>query len=326
MNIVFFVLLLIGVLGIIAFVIVMLMHYILLVVRVENESMTPALKAGDRVLMLRYYSTRWLRKGQIVLIEPRLGVATEPRLFTATPYIKRIVALGGETLTISPTDISMHSNLYSHKINHEQSQHVWHIPTEHLFVQGDGPRSIDSRTWGPLPPQSVLGLMLMKLPRKNNTHSSRPMSSIGLSVKQVAPPFVAQTLSGETVTLVNFSGRATLFLFLTPRAIETYATPIAQLTEMAVALVVVSAATPEATLARIGHLPSSVPVLVASRTSNSFLNDYCIFGTPAFCLVNEHGKVEATGFISPNIEDWRMQIISLTEQLSTLTESGSNRS
>ena len=303
-----FVLLFISGLGGIALVIVMLMHYILLIVCVENSSMAPTLEAGARVLMIRHWPSRWLHKGQIVLIELGHGASAKTTLFAVTLYINRIVALSGETLTISHTGTATYNYSFNHKINYEQSQQVWHIPAGYLFVQGDSPQSVDSRTWGPLPLQNVLGVALMKLPHKASAPPSQQMPSIGLLVKQAAPPFIAQTLDSETVTLDNFSGRATLFLFLTPRAIVPYTTQIAELVAVRVALVVVSAATPEVTLTWIGKLPSSVTILVAPRTSNSFLNDYHIFGTPAFCFVNEHREVEATGLIGPNMEDWRRQI------------------
>ena len=318
-----FVLLFIGGLGVIALVIVMLMRCVLLVVTVENRSMAPTLEAGDRVLMIRHWPARWLRKGQIVLIEPGRGAAAGPALFAVTPYIKRVVALGGETLTISHTGIAARNYSFNHKINHEQSQQVWCIPAGHLFVQGDSPQSVDSRTWGPLPLRSIRGVTLMKLPHKVSADPPQQIPSIGLLEKQAAPPFAAQTLSGEIVTLVNFSGGATLFLFLTPRAILTYATQAAQLTAAGVALVVVSAAAPEVTRAWIGRLPSSIHILVAPRTSNPFLDDYHIFATPAFCFVNQHNKVEAAGLIGPNMEAWKTQIGSLIGQQLTVSEDGS---
>ena len=318
-----FVLLIIGGSGVIALVIAMLMRCILLVVTVENRSMAPTLETGDRVLIIRHWPARWLRKGQIVLIEPGRGATDAPTLFAVRPYIKRIVALSGEMLTISHTEIAAGNYSFNLKINYEQSQQVWHIPAEHLFVQGDGPHSVDSRTWGPLPLHRVLGVMLMKLPYKGSAQPPQQMLTIGLPVKQAAPPFVAQTLSGETFTLVNFSGRATLFLFLTPRAVLTYTGQIAQLTAAGIALVVVSAAAPEVTRAWIGELPSSIPILLAPRTSNPFLDDYHIFGTPAFCFVNEHSEVEAAGLIGPNMEAWKTQIGSLIGQQLTAPEDGS---
>jgi signal peptidase I len=323
MEMVSFVLLFIGGSAVIALITVVLMRCFLIVVTVENMSMVPTLEAGDRVLMIRHWPTRWLRKGQIVLIAPGRGVGAEPRLLTATPYIKRIVALGGETFTISNTDIPVHNYSFNYKINHEQNQQVLHIPTGHLFVQGDSAQSVDSRTWGPLPLQSIRGVLLLKLPRKASVYAFQRMSSIDLLVNQAAPQFIAQTLRGETVTPVNFNGHAILFLFLTPRAISTHAALLAQLTATGVTLVVVSTAGQEVTRAWIGRLPSSIPILVAPRTSNSFLDDYHIFATPAFCFVNEHSVVEANGLIGPNVESWKTQIGSLVGQQLTVPEDGS---
>jgi signal peptidase I len=306
-----------------ALLILMLMRCFLLVVTVENRSMAPTLEAGDRVLMIRHWPTRWLRKGQIVLIEPGFGTAIGPTLLAATPYIKRIVALGGETFTISNTDITIHNYSCNHKIDHAQNQQVWHIPAGHLFVQGDSAQSVDSRIWGPLPLQSIRGVTLMKLPHKASVHPPQRIPSIGLSEKQTAPPFAVQTMRGETVTLNNFSGHATLFLFLTPRAILTYASMIVQLTATGVALVVVSTAGPEVTRAWIDQLPNSVPILIAPRTSNPFLDDYHVFVTPAFCFVNEHSMIEAAGLIGPNMEAWKLQIGSLAGQQITIPEGGS---
>ena len=136
MEMVSFVSLFIGGSAVIALIIVVLMRCFLLVVTVENMSMAPTLKSGDRVLMIRHWPTRWLRKGQIVLIEPGLGTNVGPTLLAVMPYIKRIVALGGETVTISNTDITAHTYSFNHKINHEQRQQVWHIPAGYLFVSG----------------------------------------------------------------------------------------------------------------------------------------------------------------------------------------------
>jgi hypothetical protein len=273
-------------------------------------------------LMIRHWPTGWLRKGQIVLIEPGLGTDVGPTLLAVMPYIKRIVALGGETVTISNTDITAHTYSFNHKINHEQRQQVWHIPAGYLFVQGDSAHSVDSRIWGPLPLRSIRGVTLMKLPHKVSADPPQRIPSIGLSEKQNAPQFAAQTMSGETVALINFSGHATLFLFLTPRAILTYTSMIAQMSAMGVALVVVSTTGPEVTRAWIGQLPNSVPILVAPGTSNSFLDDYHVFATPAFCFMNEHSMIEATGLIGPNMEAWKTQIGSLAGQQITIPEGG----
>ncbi len=167
MNILLF---LIAMLGILLLIIMFLMRYVLLVVTVENRSMTPTLEAGDRVLMVRHWPTRWLRKGHIVLIDSGYGMPTRPKYFTTAFYIKRIVALGGETLSTSHTNTADSTYPSEHNVGNEQDH--WFIPAGYFFAQGDGPRSIDSRQWGALPLQSVQAVALMKLPHKVRAYST----------------------------------------------------------------------------------------------------------------------------------------------------------
>jgi signal peptidase I len=124
---------------------------LLVVAVVKGKSMAPTLREGDRVLMVRY--PWWvLRRGQIVairfpgypagqwqgLIEPPAG--SDPEW-----TIKRIVARGGDLIEGERT------------ANRR-------VPNRHVFVVGDGACSLDSRHWGPLPAEDVLGVMVMRLP------------------------------------------------------------------------------------------------------------------------------------------------------------------
>jgi signal peptidase I len=121
----------------------------LVIVTVEEQSMLPTLAPGDRLIVARHWPARWLRNGQIVLVWPA-RFATRPALFKETPYIKRIVALGGET--------------YQAEDQHGQ---LWQIPPGQLFVRGDHHgHSVDSLVWGPLPMQQVAGVVLTTLPRR----------------------------------------------------------------------------------------------------------------------------------------------------------------
>jgi signal peptidase I len=157
-------------LGIFLLVIMFLMRSILLVVTVENRSMMPTLEAGDRVLMVRHWPTRWLRKGHIVLINPGYGMPARPKCFATPFYIKRIVALGGERLSTFHQSITDGTYPSEHNVGNEQDH--WYIPAGYFFAQGDGPRSVDSRQWGALPLQSVRAVALMKLPHKARVHST----------------------------------------------------------------------------------------------------------------------------------------------------------
>ena len=279
----------------------------LVVVTVESESMAPTLQPGDRVLVARHWPVTSLHKRQIVLVWSSRKASTGPTLFETKPYIKRIVALGGETLTISSTSETEAG--YSQPGDTTGPQ-IWHIPEGHIFVRGDNRQnSLDSLTWGPISAENVLGVVIMKLPRKAAPSSlSQPLPfhdipSIGLPAGQDAPPFTAQTLNGETVTLTTYSARAVVFLFFAPsyhcrQALSACATLAQKRAAAGVSIVCVSSTGPEPTRPFVEELQLSLPILVAPRSRNPFLLDYNIAGTPAYCFINEQGKVQSAGSLS----------------------------
>jgi len=129
-----------------------------LVVTVKGNSMSPTLQEGDRVVALSWWPKSCLRKGQVILFEPMYTVLLPPfdkRIRSGQLSIKRIVAVPGEQVTTSMSDVQ----------EGEQGRRIWHIPSGHVFVRGDNrSNSVDSAIAGPLPLQSVRGLVLMKLP------------------------------------------------------------------------------------------------------------------------------------------------------------------
>jgi signal peptidase I len=282
----------------------------LVVVTVENVSMSPTLENGDRVLAVSSWPSRWLRKGYIVLVWPSRTSSNRPRLFEVTPYIKRIVALGGETFTASLNDSTETKPPNQDREWDHHTQKVWHIPQGYIFVRGDNrPSSLDSLSWGPIPVQSVLGVVLMKLPRKDFSAPSfgslpqKFVPTIGLLAGQDAPPFAAQTLHDEVVTLDNYKGRAVIFLFIAPsdhcrQVIPIYAALAPKAAEVGITMVFVSSTGIQPTRPFVEELHISLPVLIAPRASNSFLREYNISGTPAYCSVNEQGRIQSAGFLS----------------------------
>ena len=305
-----FLFILAGCLVIFTLILGILIHSYLAVVTVENVSMSPTLEHGDRVLAMRRCPIAWLRKGHIVLVWPSRTSSSGPTLFEVKPYIKRIIGLGEETLTVS-----LHEEAGT--ADPQRYKQLWHIPQGYIFVCGDNPAgSLDSRTWGPIPLQSVLGVVIMKLPRKSLPYSlSGPppetgIPSIGLPMGQTAPPFAAQTLSDETVTLTSYSGQAIIFLFIAPadhcrKAVSVCTNLAPRASRAGITMVFVSATGIQPTRPFADELHISIPILVAPRASNSFLNDYNISGTPAYCFINKQGKVQSSGFLSMRWGEWK---------------------
>lgn len=132
-----------------------------LIVVVDGESMSPALRDGDRVLMLR--RVLWLRRrrGQIVVVRPsgaESGVDDDE-----TRFIKRLVGLPGDRLTTRLEELNEwlredHARHYD-----RDGKRTWDVPSDHIFVRGDAPGS-DSRAWGPIPSSAVEGVVLLALP------------------------------------------------------------------------------------------------------------------------------------------------------------------
>lgn len=145
-----------------------LTRFACLVVTVKGKSMYPTLKDSDRVVVLSWWPKSRLRKGQIILFASLYTVPLEPtdkHAELGQLHIKRIVAVAGERVITSLSDVHESSQAQVARYHDERGRRVWDIPPDHVFVQGDNHQeSVDSLVAGPLPLQSVRGLVLTKLP------------------------------------------------------------------------------------------------------------------------------------------------------------------
>ncbi|WP_435973039.1 S26 family signal peptidase [Streptomyces sp. Qhu_M48] len=114
----------------------------LLVVTVRGASMTPALAPGDRILVLRR-PARGLRDRHIVVLRSdRIPAAGRDDLL-----VKRIAAAPGARVPLRAGGRGT-------------------VPDDHFVVLGDNPDlSTDSRVWGPVPADSVVGVMIGRIAR-----------------------------------------------------------------------------------------------------------------------------------------------------------------
>jgi signal peptidase I len=177
----------------------------LLVVTVENVSMYPNLLPGDRVLAVRTWPRRWIRRGDIVLVGPWSSGANSEKLLgkdKSIPFIKRVVGLSGDTLQSSILEVDEVLRphlLYAHD---SEGHRLWHIPPGHVFVRGDNPiGGFDSLSWGPIPFQSILAVVILRLSRNEaggapgNSRVLKSLTTNQDTHRQPAPELTTLTLS-----------------------------------------------------------------------------------------------------------------------------------
>ncbi|HEC93857.1 MAG TPA: signal peptidase I [Candidatus Kaiserbacteria bacterium] len=132
---------------------------------VDGESMYPTFQNGNYLIVdeISYRFEKPARGDVIVFRYPG-----NPSIF----YIKRIVGLPGETVTIKNGNITItEPNGASRTLNEpfisakDKSYNMTDKLTDtQYFVMGDNrPRSSDSRVWGPLPVHNIIGRVLFRL-------------------------------------------------------------------------------------------------------------------------------------------------------------------
>jgi len=140
--------------------------------------MYPTLLPGSKVLVLRYWTGKWLRKGQIVVGDLRKVLVNIPSNHKASPpftdlevcevpsekFIKRLTGMPGDTIRIAKSEVHerIRAIIQSEDVSDEYL--IWRIPPGYCFVQGDGDISGDSIIWGPIPVKFLTGIVLTKLP------------------------------------------------------------------------------------------------------------------------------------------------------------------
>lgn len=114
----------------------------LVVIDVIGPSMQPTFRPGDRVLMRRRAGGQ-VRRGSVVVL--RSGRQW---------MIKRVVAVPGD-----PVPDSVRPAV----------RHAGRVPSGRLVVLGDGERSADSRLWGFVPVDAVLGSVVRSMPSRGRS-------------------------------------------------------------------------------------------------------------------------------------------------------------
>jgi len=138
-----------------------LINFVSARIRVESVSMKETLLPGNFVLVNRLayhvgdFTTGNIKRGDVVVFDPPFAAPE--------PYIKRVIGLPGETVTIQDGRIYIDNVLMqeSYIQNKFSSNGSWEVPLGDIFVMGDNrSNSSDSRSWGSVPQENIIGKAL----------------------------------------------------------------------------------------------------------------------------------------------------------------------
>jgi len=132
---------------------------------VSGESMVPTFQNGQYLIVdeLSYHFASPKRGDVIVFRYPR---------DTSQFFIKRIIGLPGETVHITDTGVTIDTKAGtsetvpdSYIVNHGNGgAQTYTVPEGDYFVMGDNrPESSDSRVWGFLPKNDIVGRVFLRL-------------------------------------------------------------------------------------------------------------------------------------------------------------------
>jgi signal peptidase I len=127
-------------------------------IRVESVSMQPTLFAGNFVVVnkLAYRFTKPGR-GDIIVFKYPPDPAQDP-------YIKRVIGLPGDHILVENGEVLINGIRISEPYLKERTRQggEWTVPPGSLFVMGDNRNnSSDSRAWGTVPMENVIGKALV---------------------------------------------------------------------------------------------------------------------------------------------------------------------
>ncbi|GAB4219290.1 MAG: signal peptidase I [Candidatus Microgenomates bacterium] len=129
--------------------------------QVKGASMEPNFHTGDYILTSRItYKFRRIERGDVVVLKSPKNPDIE--------YIKRIIGLPGETLTITDGQVAINGKVIQENYISDitnlwdggciKNGEPYKIPDDEVFVMGDNrPKSSDSREFCSIPIQSLVG-------------------------------------------------------------------------------------------------------------------------------------------------------------------------
>lgn len=136
-------------------------HFLVQPFLVSGASMVPNFQNGDYLMIDELtYRVREPQRGEVIVFR-------NPKE-TSVFFIKRIVGLPGERVTVTENKVAVDGTTLDEKylpktISTQGSTDIILKPGEY-FVMGDNrPYSYDSRSWGILPKEDIVGLARLRL-------------------------------------------------------------------------------------------------------------------------------------------------------------------
>ncbi len=134
--------------------------------QVKGQSMEPTFSNGDYILTSKItYKFREVKRGDVIILKSPKNPEIE--------FIKRIVAIPGDKVMIKNGSLYINGRLLEEPYAKPPTQ-VWPggyikegeevvVPEGYVFVLGDNrPRSSDSREFGPVPIQDIIGVVFYR--------------------------------------------------------------------------------------------------------------------------------------------------------------------
>ena len=144
---------------------VVLNLFVVQVTEVRQRSMELTLLQNDRVLVSKLdYRFGSPQRGDIIVFNPPTPDAT-------IPYVKRVIAVGGETIDLRDGKVFVNGRQIDYAETRGQPTlpqapritYPFTVPSGEIFVLGDNRQSSsDSRTFGPVPDANIIGKVILR--------------------------------------------------------------------------------------------------------------------------------------------------------------------
>jgi signal peptidase I len=168
----------------------LVIHFVIQTYRVEGPSMLPGLTPDEYVLVNKaVYLFHAPERGDVIVFHYPLD--------TTRDFIKRIIGLPGDTITVDETNVWVNGvKLKEPYISTAANPtgRTWKIPPNVYFVMGDNrPVSDDSRDWGCVPKDYIVGKAVVVYWPMSSWQLINTYSTVYAAIQSSAP----QTLNSN---------------------------------------------------------------------------------------------------------------------------------